>query len=90
MRIGQSRITLDSLLAAYQTGASPEEIALQYPVLDLVEIYSAIAYSHRQAINGYLDKRQQQAQQQRQQLAQNHNLMGLRDRLLARRQEQTR
>jgi len=90
IRIGQSRVTLDSLLAAYQTGASPEEIVLQYPVLDLAEIYSAIAYylTHRQDINNYLEARRQQAQEHRQQRDQNHNLPGLRDRLLARRQVQ--
>lgn len=43
IRIGQSRVTLDSLFAAYHSGFTPEEIAFQYPVLDLEEIYSAIA-----------------------------------------------
>lgn len=92
IRIGQSRVTLDSLLAAYQTGASPEEIALQYPVLNLAEIYSAIAYylANRQEFNHYLETRQHQAQAHRQQRAQNHDLTGLRDRLLARRQAQQR
>lgn len=90
IRIGQSRVTLDSLLAAHQNGASPTEIAQQYPVLDLAEIYGAIAYylTHHQEINTYLETRQHQAQQHRQQLAKNHDLNGLRDRLLVRRQAQ--
>lgn len=33
IRIGQSRVTLDSLLASYHNGFTPEEIAVQYPVL---------------------------------------------------------
>ena len=39
IRIGQTRVTLDSLLAAYDAGSTPEEIAVQYPILTLAEIY---------------------------------------------------
>jgi len=92
IRIGQSRVTLDSLLAAYSTGSTPEEIAVQYPVLHLAEIYATIAYylTHRQQIETYLEQRHQHAQQRRQHLAQNHNLTGLRERLLARYPSQVR
>lgn len=91
IRIGQSRVTLDSLLAAYHSGATPEEMAIQYPVLDLAEIYAAIAYylTHRQQINSYLEQRHQLAQQRRQQLIQEQNLVDLRQRLLARQQSQS-
>ncbi len=89
IRIGQSRVTLDSLLASYHTGSTPEEIAVQYPVLHLAEIYGSIAYylTHRQDIDQYLEHRQQQAQQRRQ--AQTDNLTELRQRLLVRRQTGT-
>ncbi len=88
IRIGQSRVTLDSLLATYHSGSTPEEIAVQYPVLRLEDIYSTIAYylNHRQEIDSYLEQRSQQAQQMRQQLVQKHNLADLRQRLLARHQ----
>ncbi|MGL5940709.1 MAG: DUF433 domain-containing protein [Waterburya sp.] len=83
IRIGQSRVTLDSLLAAYHSGFTPEEIAFQYSVLHLEEIYAAIAYylSHRQEIDNYLDERRQRTQQQRNQFAQQYNLADLRERL---------
>ena len=86
IRIGQSRVTLDSLLAAYYAGSTPEEIALQYSVLDLADIYAAITYylTHRQQLDNYLEQRRQIAQQQRQQLAQKYDLVDLRQRLLAR------
>lgn len=32
IRIGQSRVTLDSVLTAYQARSTPEEIAIQYSV----------------------------------------------------------
>ncbi len=55
-------------------GSTPEEIAIQFSVLRLEDIYSAIAYylNHRQEIDSYLEQRNQQAQQLRQQLTQKH------------------
>lgn len=90
IRIGKSRVTLDSVLASYHTGSTPEEIALQYSVLRLPEIYGAIAYylTHRQQIGQYLEQRQQQAQAERQERTQESNLQDLRQRLLARRNAQ--
>ena len=32
IRIGSSRVTLDSLLATYHNGSTPEEIAIQFSV----------------------------------------------------------
>jgi uncharacterized protein (DUF433 family) len=86
IRIGSSRVTLDSLLATYHNGSTPEEIAIQYSVLSLEDIYSTIAYylNHRQEIDNYLEQRNQQAQKFRQQLTQRHNLADLRHRLLTR------
>lgn len=86
IRIGESRVTLDSLLAAYHSGATPEEIAVQYSILHLEEIYSAIAYylSHRQQIDSYLERRHREQEQQRSAFIQQHNLANLRQRLLDR------
>ncbi len=83
IRISQSRVTLNSLLASYHSGSTPEEIAIQYPVLSLEQIYAAIAYylNHRQEIDHYLEERRQQAQQQRDQFVQQYNLANLRQRL---------
>ena len=39
IRIGSSRVTLDSLLATYHNGSTPEEIAIQYSVLSLYQIW---------------------------------------------------
>jgi uncharacterized protein (DUF433 family) len=88
IRIGSSRVTLDSILASYHNGSTPEEISIQFSVLRLEDIYSTIAYylNHRQEIDSYLEQRDQQAQQLRKQLTQKHNLVDLRQRLLARSQ----
>jgi uncharacterized protein (DUF433 family) len=86
IRIGSSRVTLDSLLATYHNGSTPEEIAIQFSVLSLEDIYSAIAYylNHRQEIDNYLEQRNQKAQELRQKLTQKHNLIDLKQRLLTR------
>ena len=88
IRIGQSRVTLDSILSAYQAGSTPEEIAVHSSVLELADIYAAITYYliYRQQIDNYLTLRRQQAQQRRQEFVQKHNLADLRQRLLVRRQ----
>lgn len=90
IRIGQTRVTLDSLLAAYDAGSTPEEIAVQYPILTLAEIYATITYyfTHPQQVEDYLEERRQMAQQRRTQIAQDNNLIGLRQRLLDRGQSQ--
>ncbi|MEG3834910.1 MULTISPECIES: DUF433 domain-containing protein [unclassified Microcoleus] len=86
IRIGSSRVTLDSILASYHNGSTPEEIAIQYSVVRLEDIYSTIAYylNHRQEIDSYLEQRSQQSQQLRQELSRQHNLVDLRQRLLTR------
>lgn len=92
IRIGSSRVTIDSLLASYHNGATPEEIAVQFSVLRLEDIYATLAYylNHRQEFDRYLEQRRQQAQQNREQLTQKHNLSNLRQRLLDRSQRELR
>ena len=88
IRIGKSRVTLDSVLASYHSGSTPEEIAVQYSTLNLADIYETIAYylTHKQEIDEYLKQRQNEAEEIRARLTQRHNLTGLRERLMARRQ----
>jgi hypothetical protein len=74
------------LLASYHNGSTLEEIAIQFSVLRLEDIYTSIAYylNHRQEIDSCLEQRDQQAQQLRRQLTQEHNLVDLRQRLFTR------
>lgn len=55
IRIAGTRVTLDSLIDLYDQGASAEEIALCYDVLDLHEVYSALGYylAHRAELDAY-------------------------------------
>ena len=39
-RVGNSRVTLLTLIDAFQEGASPEEIYQEYPSLHLADVYA--------------------------------------------------
>jgi uncharacterized protein (DUF433 family) len=60
LRVGGSRVMLDSVLAAFQQGHSPETIRQQYPALTLEEVYGSITYylAHLDEVNGYLRRQQ--------------------------------
>jgi uncharacterized protein (DUF433 family) len=61
IRVGQTRVTLQSIISLFEQGASPEEIALRYDVLDLRDIYATLSYylGHRQQTQEYLDRAHQ-------------------------------
>jgi len=86
LRVGGTRVTLDVVVAAFEEGASAEEIALQYPALKLADIYATIAYYLQQgaAVEDYLGRRQRDATQVRANNEARHDLHGIRERLLSR------
>src|SRR5437763_11990870 len=59
-RVGQTRVSLDSVVIAFQQGHSPETIRQQYPSLTLEEVYGAITYylANREAVEQYLERQQ--------------------------------
>ncbi|MGB7160872.1 MAG: DUF433 domain-containing protein [Tepidisphaeraceae bacterium] len=44
MRVAGTRVMLDSVLAGWQEGQSPESIRESYPALSLEQVYGAIAH----------------------------------------------
>jgi uncharacterized protein (DUF433 family) len=44
IRIRGTRIGIETIIDAYRTGATPEEILIRYPALSLLQIYAAITY----------------------------------------------
>ena len=87
VRVGGTRVTLDTVIAAFAEGATPEEIAYQYPSLRLSDIYSVISYylGQRGEVEAYLAQRREQAATVRRQNEARFDPHGVRDRLLARR-----
>lgn len=39
-------VTVRTIVRHYKSGLSPEEIAVDYPHLDLAQVYAALAYYH--------------------------------------------
>ena len=53
-----TRISLDSIVYAFQCGAAPESIQRAFPLLALEEVYGAITFylAHRQEVDTYLEQ----------------------------------
>ena len=87
VRVGGTRVTLDTVVAAFNEGAAAEEIVYQYPSLDLADVYAVIGYylQQRPDVEAYLRQRQRQADEIRALNEARFDPRGVRDRLLARR-----
>lgn len=87
VRVGGSRVTLDTLVAAFRAGDSPEEIHEQYPTVDLADIYAVLTYylRHTREVDAYLDTRDQAGAAERAANEDRFAPEGIRARLLARR-----
>jgi uncharacterized protein (DUF433 family) len=92
VRVGKTRVTLDTIVTAFWEGATAEEITQQYPTLDLADVYSVIGYylRRRQEIEDYLHQERRQAESVQKQNESRFDPHGIRDRLLARSTEKAR
>lgn len=88
IRIGKTRVTLETVITAFVEGATPEEIKSQYPVLDLADIYEVVSHylRHQSEIDQYMQARKDHSDSIKAMNDQRHSPVGLRARLLARRQ----
>ena len=86
VRVGNTRVTLDTVVMTFNEGATAEEIVSQYPSLLLADVYAVIGYYLQQQpeVEAYLSQREQKAQEIRQQNEARFNQQGIRRRLLAR------
>jgi uncharacterized protein (DUF433 family) len=87
VRVGGTRVRLDTVIYAFQNGCTPEEILLKYPSLKLPDIYAVITYFllHREEIDAYLNRRQILVKDAEQEIEARFPSAGVRERLLARR-----
>lgn len=87
IRIGGTRVTLQTVIAAYDDGAGPEEIALQYPALTLEQVYATISYflGHEADLRAYIDEERVASGAERHRTDAHPEIARLRERLLARR-----
>ena len=89
VRVAGTRVTLDTIVIAYQQGEPPEVIADQYPAVPLADIYAVINYylRHRREVDDYLASRERQAEEIRRRWEATCPGDAIRQRLAARRAE---
>lgn len=85
-RVGGTRVTLDTVVRAFNRGATAEEIVQDFPSLQLPDVYQVIGYylNHIEELTQYFEQR---ARDEKELLAGHPEWSprGLRERLLARR-----
>ena len=86
IRVGGTRVTLDTIVAAYRKGDTPEQIAQDYPSLQTADIYAVVAYylRHQDEVAAYLERRERRADAVRREFQALFPSTGLRERLQSR------
>lgn len=87
IRVGGTRVTLETVIKAFKNGATCEEIVYQYPSLDLADVYAVIGYylKNRAQVETYLEERRKKADLIRNEIDAHFDSKGIRERLLKRR-----
>jgi uncharacterized protein (DUF433 family) len=85
--IGKTRVPLDTVVFAFDDGATPEEIVHQYPSLQLADVYAVIGYvlQNRTAVDEYMQEQAEKREQLRKENQKRFDHQNIRERLLARR-----
>ena len=75
------------MIAAFDRGATPEDMCRQYSTLRLEDVYAVIGYflQNQTEVREYLARREKEAEELRERIECEMDSRGLRDRLLARR-----
>ena len=86
IRVGNTRVTLETLVLAFNGGSTAEEIVYQFPVLNIADVYAVITYylRNRDTVEKYLNNRMQLSEQVKRRKQENKNMNDIRERLLAR------
>lgn len=87
IRVGQTRVRIDTVIYAFNEGYTAEEIVSQYPTLNLSEVYAVLAYylNDRTTIDKYLAERAYMAKAIQQDIESRTEYREFREQLLKRR-----
>jgi uncharacterized protein (DUF433 family) len=88
IRIGKTRVPLETVIEVFDHGATPEEIVQRFPVLHLADVYATISYylHHYDEVQHYMTRQREHAESVREQVGSRSDVQGLRERLLARKE----
>jgi uncharacterized protein (DUF433 family) len=87
VRVSATRVSLETIVSAFDAGATAEEIVQQYPSLELAPVYAVISYilDNRIEVDAYVTARRESARALQVQIEDDASPVGFRERLLARR-----
>lgn len=87
IRVAGTRVTLETVIAAFRRGATAETIVDKYDVLSLTDVYLVIGYylQHRDEVDAYIQQQKEIGDQVRRENETRFDPHGIRERLLARR-----
>ena len=86
MRVKGTRIPIDTIIAVFRNGASPETIVDMYPTLELADVYAVLSLylQKREEVEDYLVMRERRSEALRAEIERRFPPNGLRQRLLER------
>jgi uncharacterized protein (DUF433 family) len=86
IRVAGTRLLLDMIVIAFQSGATAEEIVHQFPSASLSDVYLIIAHylTHTAEIDDYLSKRRGAAAELQREIEARFDPVEIRARLMAR------
>lgn len=81
-----TRVPLDTLVAAFKRGESPESIQESYPTVALADVYAVLAYylNHRADVEAYIAEQERRGAEIQERIESQYPAEGLRAKLLAR------
>ena len=86
VRVADTRVPLETVTDSFNAGASPEEIVLSYPSLQLADVYAVITYylRNRTEVDRYVTEQDERASETREHHKVNAVSKRVRERLLSR------
>lgn len=86
-RVIGSRVTLDSIVHLFKSGATAEQIQEDFPSVTLSDVYSVLAYylQHSREVERYLEQQDQASRKLREHISPHRETKELRDRIRLRR-----
>lgn len=86
-RVTGSRVTLDTIVAFFEQGESPEDIVDGFPTLRLADVYAIVSYylRHKKSVQAYLRERDKNAKALRKKVEKRSSQKDLKRNLIARR-----
>lgn len=74
VRVGGTRVTLESVIADFQRGTTPEEIVHDFPVLKAADVYHVIGYylENRAEVDAYIQQQREEGERIRREWESEH------------------